>query len=65
MDPAAPFETACGMNAFLGAVIDGILYSAWLFIIAVGLTLIYGVMKILNVAHGTSMPSAPTCRLLC
>lgn len=41
------------MNAFLGAVVDGILYSAWLFIIAVGLTLIYGVMKILNMAHGT------------
>ncbi|CZT37995.1 MULTISPECIES: branched-chain amino acid ABC transporter permease [Rhizobium/Agrobacterium group] len=41
------------MNALLGAVIDGILYSAWLFIIAVGLTLIYGVMKILNMAHGT------------
>lgn len=41
------------MNGLLGAVIDGILYSAWLFIIAVGLTLIYGVMKILNMAHGT------------
>lgn len=41
------------MNALLGAVVDGILYSAWLFIIAVGLTLIYGVMKILNMAHGT------------
>lgn len=53
MNPAPPFEMVCGMNAFLGAVIDGILYSAWLFIIAVGLTLIYGVMKILNMAHGT------------
>ncbi|MGZ2452566.1 branched-chain amino acid transport system permease protein [Rhizobium ruizarguesonis] len=53
MDPVPPSETVCGMNAFLGAVIDGILYSAWLFIIAVGLTLIYGVMKILNMAHGT------------
>ncbi|WP_029353773.1 branched-chain amino acid ABC transporter permease [Bosea sp. 117] len=41
------------MNGLLGAVVDGILYSAWLFIIAVGLTLIYGVMKILNMAHGT------------
>ena len=27
-------------------------YAAWLFIVAVGLTLIYGVMKVLNVAHG-------------
>lgn len=41
------------MNALIGAVVDGMLYSAWLFVIAVGLTLIYGVMKILNMAHGT------------
>jgi branched-chain amino acid transport system permease protein len=34
-------------------LIDGIIYSSWLFVIAVGLTLIYGVMKILNVAHGS------------
>jgi branched-chain amino acid transport system permease protein len=41
------------MNQFLGIVADGVIYSSWLFIIAVGLTLIYGVMKILNVAHGS------------
>jgi branched-chain amino acid transport system permease protein len=41
------------MNHVLAIVIDGIIYSSWLFIIAVGLTLIYGVMKILNVAHGS------------
>jgi branched-chain amino acid transport system permease protein len=41
------------VNQFLAIVIDGIIYSSWLFIIAVGLTLIYGVMKILNVAHGS------------
>jgi branched-chain amino acid transport system permease protein len=34
-------------------LIDGINYSAWLFLSAVGLTLIYGVMKIVNVAHGS------------
>ena len=34
-------------------LIDGLNYSSWLFIIAVGLTLIYGVMKILNIAHGS------------
>ncbi|MFA7438897.1 branched-chain amino acid ABC transporter permease [Castellaniella sp.] len=34
------------------AMIDGIMYAAWLFLVAVGLTLIYGVMKILNLAHG-------------
>jgi branched-chain amino acid transport system permease protein len=41
------------MNQFLAIAVDGIIYSSWLFIIAVGLTLIYGVMKILNVAHGS------------
>ena len=29
------------------------IYSAWLFIAALGLTLIYGVMKIVNVTHGS------------
>ena len=41
------------MNHALAILVDGIIYSSWLFIIAVGLTLIYGVMKILNVAHGS------------
>lgn len=34
-------------------LVDGLNYSAWLFLSAVGLTLIYGVMKIVNVAHGS------------
>lgn len=33
-------------------LLDGLNYSAWLFLVAVGLTLIYGVMRILNIAHG-------------
>ncbi|MGE3875974.1 MAG: branched-chain amino acid ABC transporter permease [Parvibaculaceae bacterium] len=33
-------------------VTDGIVYAAYLFVVAIGLTLIFGVMKILNVAHG-------------
>jgi branched-chain amino acid transport system permease protein len=41
------------MSELLTVLVDGILYSSWLFIIAVGLTLIYGVMKILNMAHGS------------
>jgi len=41
------------MNQLLAVLIDGLIYSSWLFIIAVGLTLIYGVMKILNIAHGS------------
>lgn len=41
------------MTQILATVIDGLVYGSWLFLIAVGLTLIYGVMKILNMAHGS------------
>jgi branched-chain amino acid transport system permease protein len=41
------------VNQLPAVIIDGVLYASWMFIIAVGLTLIYGVMKILNVAHGS------------
>jgi branched-chain amino acid transport system permease protein len=34
-------------------LIDGVMAASMMFIVAVGLTLIYGVMKILNVAHGS------------
>jgi branched-chain amino acid transport system permease protein len=33
-------------------LVDGLVYSSWLFIVAVGLTLIFGVMRVVNVAHG-------------
>ena len=32
---------------------DGLVYAAYLFVVAIGLTLIFGVMKILNVTHGS------------
>ncbi|GJL98396.1 MAG: branched-chain amino acid ABC transporter permease [Methyloligella sp.] len=32
--------------------LDGLGFAAWLFLASVGLTLIYGVMRILNIAHG-------------
>jgi branched-chain amino acid transport system permease protein len=41
------------MSDLLAVVVDGVLYASWLFIIAAGLTLIYGVMRILNMAHGS------------
>ena len=41
------------MTDLLAVIIDGVIYSSWLFIMATGLTLIYGVMKILNIAHGS------------
>jgi branched-chain amino acid transport system permease protein len=37
----------------LTILIDGITYASWLFIVALGLTLVFGVLKILNIAHGS------------
>jgi branched-chain amino acid transport system permease protein len=33
-------------------LVDGLVYASWLLIVSIGLTLIFGVMKVLNVAHG-------------
>ena len=43
------------MNAslFSLALMDGVSYAALLFLVALGLTLIFGVMNILNIAHGS------------
>src|ERR1044071_6374068 len=41
------------MDQVLSVAGDGVIYSAWLFTAALGLTLIYGVMKIVNVTHGS------------
>ena len=41
------------MNLVLTIVIDGVTYASWLFIVALGLTLVFGVLKILNIAHGS------------
>lgn len=34
-------------------ILDGIAYGSLIFLVAVGLTLVFGVMRILNVAHGS------------
>ena len=41
------------MNLLATILIDGITYASWLFIVALGLTLVFGVLKILNIAHGS------------
>lgn len=41
------------MQLFITILIDGLTYSSYLFIVSVGLTIIFGVMKILNIAHGS------------
>tara|TARA_R110000868_G_scaffold100722_2_gene277070 strand:- start:3496 stop:4398 length:903 start_codon:yes stop_codon:yes gene_type:complete len=34
-------------------LVDGLVYSSYLFLVAVGLTVIFGVQKVLNVTHGS------------
>lgn len=40
------------MLTAVAITVDGLGFAAWLFLSSVGLTLIYGVMRILNIAHG-------------
>ncbi|MDM0053093.1 branched-chain amino acid ABC transporter permease [Variovorax sp. J22R115] len=41
------------MHTAATILIDGLTYASWLFIVALGLTLVFGVLKILNIAHGS------------
>jgi len=34
-------------------LVDGLIYASYLFMVAIGLTIIFGVMKVLNVTHGS------------
>lgn len=40
------------MQLFVAITLDGLSYAAWLFLVSIGMTLIFGVLRILNVAHG-------------
>ena len=40
------------MQQLIVILVDGMVFSSYLFMVAVGLTVIFGVLKILNVAHG-------------
>ena len=41
------------MTLLTTILVDGVTYASWLFIVALGLTLVFGVLKILNIAHGS------------
>ncbi len=41
------------MLTLIAILLDGLIFASWIFIVAVGLTLIFGVMRILNIAHGS------------
>ncbi len=40
------------MQELIVILVDGLVFSSYLFMVSVGLTVIFGVMKILNVTHG-------------
>lgn len=40
------------MNTLAIVLIDGIGFASWLFLVSAGITFIFGVLRILNVAHG-------------
>lgn len=41
------------MLTSVAIILDGLNFAAWLFLASAGLTMIYGVMRILNIAHGS------------
>ncbi len=41
------------MNTAAIIVLDGVIFASWLFLISAGITFIFGVLRILNVAHGS------------
>lgn len=41
------------MSTAITIAVDGLVFASWLFLVSVGLTLIYGVLRILNIAHGS------------
>ncbi|WP_343654284.1 branched-chain amino acid ABC transporter permease [Paraburkholderia caribensis] len=41
------------MSNLVAIFIDGAIYASWLFMVAAGMTVIYGVMRVLNMAHGS------------
>lgn len=40
------------MQILVAILVDGLGFASWLFLSSVGLTLVFGVMRILNIAHG-------------
>src|SRR2546421_2320311 len=41
------------MDQVVIVILNGVLFASYLFLVSAGLTFIYGVMRILNVAHGS------------
>jgi len=41
------------MDLILIVLLDGVVFASWLFLVSAGITFIFGVLRILNVAHGS------------
>lgn len=53
MDPTALFECLSSLSCVVTQTSTGLIVGALLFLVAAGLTLIFGVLKIINFAHGS------------
>src|SRR5712692_10666052 len=51
--PAAPVAPAFAMEFWITQLFNGISYGALLFLLAGGLSLIFGMMRIVNMTHGS------------
>jgi branched-chain amino acid transport system permease protein len=40
------------VRLLLVVALDGLTYASWLFLVSAGLTFTYGVLRVLNLAHG-------------
>jgi len=53
LDPTALFECLSSLSCVVTQTSTGLIVGALLFLVAAGLTLIFGVLKIINFAHGS------------
>ncbi|MFM7013100.1 MAG: branched-chain amino acid ABC transporter permease [Betaproteobacteria bacterium] len=53
MDPTALFECLTSMSCLVTQTSTGLIVGALLFLVAAGLTLIFGVLRVINFAHGS------------
>ncbi|MFM7010439.1 MAG: branched-chain amino acid ABC transporter permease [Betaproteobacteria bacterium] len=53
MDPTALFECLSSLSCIVTQTSTGLIVGALLFLVAAGLTLIFGVLRVINFAHGS------------
>ncbi len=53
MDPTALYECLTSLSCIVTQTSTGLIVGSLLFLVAAGLTLIFGVLKVINFAHGS------------